>query len=207
MKKVIVFAMLAVLAATPVFADKGDFWFGLNGGISGPQSDFGDIADTGFHGTLTTIYFLTPVFGIGADVGYHWWSANDSFNDDLKALDEFLGATPPSGAEATFSGIQATAQATFMIPMEGKARPYLAGGLGIYSTKASVEDAEFLEDGESSSDFGFNLGGGVNWLVSPMYQVGIGAAYHSIQGDEEEGGNIDFYTVGINLLWGKAGSP
>jgi len=204
-KKVIVFAMLAALAATPVFADKGEFWFGFNGGVSGPTGDFSDAADLGFHGTLTTIYFLTPVLGIGADIGYHWWGASDAFNDGLKDLDEFLGATPPSGAEGNFSSIQATAQATFMIPMEGKTRPYLAGGLGLYSTKVGVEDAEFLDDGESSSDFGFNLGGGLNWMVSPMYQVGIGAAYHSIQGDEEEGGNLDFYTVGINLLWGKGG--
>ena len=205
MKKVIVFAMLAVLAATPVFADKGEFWFGLNGGISGPQGDFGDDADMGFHGTLTTTYFLTPVLGIGADVGYHWWGATDSFDDDLKFLDEDLGATFPSGAEGSFSGIQVTGQATFMIPMEGKSRPYLTGGLGIYSTKVGVENAEFLVDSESSSDFGFNLGGGINWMVSPMYQVGIGAAYHSIQGDEDEGTKLNFYTVGINLLWGTGG--
>jgi len=204
-KKVIVFAMLAVLAATPVFADKGEFWFGLNGGISGPTGDFSDAAEMGFHGTLTTIYFVTPVFGIGADVGYHWWSGSDELNDGLKAIDELLGATPPSGAEGSFSSIQATAQGTFMIPMEGKARPYLAGGLGIYNTKFKIEDSELIDGEDSSSDFGFNLGGGINWMVSPMYQVGIGAAYHSIQGDEEEGGNLDFYTVGINLLWGKGG--
>jgi opacity protein-like surface antigen len=204
-KKVIVFAMLAVLAATPVFADKGEFWFGLNGGISGPQGDFSDAADMGFHGTLTTIYFLTPVLGIGADVGYHWWSAKDEFNDGLKALDEFVGATPPSGAEASFSSVQATAQATFMIPMEGKTRPYLTGGLGIYNTKFKIEDSEFIDGEDSSSDFGYNLGGGINWMVSPMYQVGIGAAYHSIQGDEADLGTLNFYTVGINLLWGKGG--
>jgi opacity protein-like surface antigen len=129
---------------------------------------------------------LTPVFGLGADLGYHWWGGNE---------DVF------AGADATFSGIQATAQGTFMIPMQGKARPYLAGGLGLYNMKFELESS--LGDQEdSSSEFGYNLGGGLNWLVSPMYMIGIGAGYHSVQ---TEGEATNFYTVGVNLLWGKSG--
>jgi opacity protein-like surface antigen len=201
MKKVLLLAALAVFAVSPAFADKGDFWFGLNGGVSGPQGDFGDVAETGYHGTLTTSYMLTPMFGIGADIGYHWWNGNDDLNTGLRTLDEsFPGATPPSGAEGSFTGLQATAQGTFMIPMQGKARPYLAGGLGVYNTKFKVEKSQYINGDDSSSDFGYNLGGGINWLVSPMYMVGVGAAYHSIQTEDSA---TNLYTVGVNLLWGK----
>ena len=84
--------------------------------------------------------------------------------------------------------------------MQGsKATPYLTGGLGVYNTKFKVEKSQLINGDDSSSDFGFNLGGGVNWMVSPMYQVGLGAAYHSVQTDVSA---TNFYTVGVNLLWG-----
>jgi len=194
-KKVLVFAMLAALAATPVFADKGDFWFGLDAGISGPTGDFSDFADMGYHGTATGTFMVSPVLGIGADVGYHTWGGTD----DYDALLQFLSGDP--GAEGSFSAIQATAHAMFMIPMEGKARPYLKGGLGMYNLKAKVESS-FGDADESESNFGFNIGGGVNFLASPMFMVGLGAAYHSVQTEDQ---STDFYTVGVNLLWGKGG--
>ena len=182
-KKVIVLAMLAVLAATPALA--GEKWFGFNGGVSGPSGDFGDAANMGYHGTLTGTYMLTPAFGVGADLGYHWWGGSD----------DYFG----SGADASFSGIQATAQGTYMIPLQGKARPYIGAGLGLYNFGVEVE-SPLGDSDDSSSDFGYNIGGGLNWLVSPMYMMGIGAGYHSIQ---TEGDATNFYTVGVNLLWGK----
>lgn len=187
-KKLMLLAVLGMFAVTPAFADKGDLWFGLNAGTSNVTGDAGDALDLGFQGTLVTNYMLTPTFGLGVDLGYHWWGVGDDF--------------VPPGADASSSAIQATAQGTFMIPMQSKARPYLKGGLGLYQNKAEISGATdpSLNFDESSSDFGFNLGGGVNWLVSPMYQLGIGAAYHSIQTDVE---STNLYTVGVNLLWGK----
>jgi opacity protein-like surface antigen len=188
-KKVIVLAMLAALAATtPALAEKGDFWFGLNTGVSSPTGDAGESTDLGFQGTLVTNYMLTPAFGVGADIGYHWWGVNDDFI--------------PAGAEANSNVIQATAQGTYMFQTSGKMMPYLKGGLGLYRGKAEVSGAtDPLENFETtSSDFGYNIGGGMNWNVSPMYQMGVGAQYHSIQTDVE---STNFYTVGVNLLWGK----
>jgi hypothetical protein len=187
-KKVIVLAMLAALAATPALAEKGDFWFGLNSGVSSPTGDAGDVMDLGFQGTLVTNYMLTPAFGVGADIGYHWWGVKDDFI--------------PAGGEANANFIQATAQGTYMFATGGKAMPYLKGGLGLYRGTNEVTGAtDPLDNFEStSSDFGFNVGGGMNWNVSPMYQMGVGALYHSVQTDGE---STNFYTVGVNLLWGK----
>ena len=187
-KKVIVLAMLAALAATPALAEKGDFWFGLNTGVSSPTGDAGDGMDLGFQGTLVTNYMLTPSLGIGADLGYHWWNVNDDF--------------VPAGAEANSNVIQATAQGTYMFATGGKALPYLKGGLGLYRGSFEISGATdpLLNSETTSSDFGYNIGGGMNWNVSPMYQMGLGAQYHSIQTDGEA---TNFYTVGVNLLWGK----
>jgi opacity protein-like surface antigen len=187
-KKVIVLAMLAALAATPALAEKGDFWFGLNTGVSSPTGDAGDAMDLGFQGTLVTNYMLTPAFGVGADIGYHWWGVKDEF--------------VPAGAEANSNLIQATAQGSYMFATSGKMMPYLKGGLGIYRSQAEVSGATdpLLNQDITSSDFGYNVGGGMNWNVSPMYQMGVGALYHSVQTDGE---STNFYTVGVNLLWGK----
>jgi opacity protein-like surface antigen len=193
MKKLMLLAVLGMFAVSPAFADKGDFWFGLNAGVSGPTGDFSDFADMGWQGTATGTYMLTPALGLGADLGYHSWGGSD----DYDAFLQFISGDP--AAEGSFTAIQGTGHLTFMIPMEGKARPYLQGGLGVYNVKAKVETSTDDVD-DSSSDFGFNLGGGVNFLVSPMYMVGLGAAYHSIQTEDT---STDFYTVGVNLLWGK----
>ena len=191
-KKVIVLAMLAALAATPALAEKGDFWFGLNLGLSAPTGDFGDFGDMGYQGTLTGTYMLSPAFGLGADLGYHSWGGTDDYN----ALLESISGDPE--AEGTFSAIQGTGHVVFNIAMSGKATPYLKGGLGMYNFKAKVE-TESGDADESESNFGYNLGGGLNFLVSPMYQLGLGAMYHSVQTEDE---STDFYTVGVNLLWG-----
>ena len=187
-KKVIVLAMLAALAATPALAEKGDFWFGLNTGVSSPTGDVGDSQNLGFQGTLVTNYMLTPAFGIGVDLGYHMWSFDD--------------AVIPDGADASSNVIQATAQGTYMFPTSGKMLPYLKGGLGMYRGKAEFSGATDPSNNfeSTSSDFGYNVGGGLNWTVSPMYQMGVGAAYHSVQTD---GDATNFYSVGVNLLWGK----
>ena len=126
-KKVIVLAMLAALAATPALAEKGDFWFGLNTGVSSPTGDVGDSQNLGFQGTLVTNYMLTPAFGIGVDLGYHMWSFDD--------------AVIPDGADASSNVIQATAQGTYMFPTSGKMLPYLKGGLGMYRGKAEFSGA------------------------------------------------------------------
>lgn len=187
LKRFALLALLTLFAWSPARATTGDFWFGISGGISNPSGDFSDIAETGFHGILTGTYMVTPVFGIGADIGYHWWGVDDEVT--------------PLGADASINAIQGTVHGTFRFQTNGKAVPYLQGGLGVYRYKEQVEDSlDPFEDFEfTESDFGFNLGGGVNFAVSPMYEVGLGAAYHSISTEDF---STHFFTVGVNLMWG-----
>lgn len=186
-KQLLLCALLTLFACGSARAATGDFWFGLSAGISGPSGDFSDIASTGFHGILTGTYMVTPVFGIGADIGYHGWNADDDVT--------------PLGADASINAIQGTVHGTFRFQTTGKAVPYLQGGLGLYRYKEKAEGSlDPFEDFEfSETDFGFNLGGGVNFALSPMYEVGLGAAYHSISTEDF---STHFFTVGVNLMWG-----
>jgi opacity protein-like surface antigen len=185
--KVVLFALVAVLGASPARAATGDFWFGLTAGISNPTGDFTDIAEMGFHGVLTGTYMVTPVFGIGADIGYHGFGVDDE--------------VVPIGGEASLNAIQATVHGTFRFQTTGKAVPYIQGGLGVYRYKEEVEGSlDPFEDFEfTESNFGFYLGGGVNLAMSPAYEIGLGVGYHSISTEDF---STNFFTVGVNFMWG-----
>jgi opacity protein-like surface antigen len=202
-KTLIALAALALFAATPALAAKGDKWLGLNFGGAVPTGDFSDAAKTGFEGGVTGTYMVANQVGVGVDVAYHMWSAKDDFNTFLQSEDNLAGATN-SSAEAKFHALQATAHVMYMFPVQNsKAMPYLKGGLGIYSLGTKFDNAQVLGDPDSENKFGFNVGAGVNFNVSPMYNIGVGGAYHSIQ---TSGSATNLFTVGINLLWGMSGA-
>jgi opacity protein-like surface antigen len=139
---------------------------------------------------------VTPAIGVGADFGYHGWGAKDEFID---AANADFGVTD---ADITLSAMQFSGHGAYVFPMANeKVMPYVKVGLGAYSSKAKLE-ATGVDEEETSTDFGFNVGGGVNFEVSPMYAVGINAAFHQIQTEEEA---TNLITVGVNLLFGVGG--
>jgi len=197
-KSLMLLAALALFATTPAFAAKGDKWIGIGGGASIPMSDLGDLVGTGWNGTAFFALGMAPKVDVGVDLGYHAWSGKDDVNGvDLSALD--------------LTGIQGTAFAKYHLGSgTGKAMPYLKGGLGVYNMKEKLDNSDpALSIDESTSKFGFNVGGGVDWTVSPMYSIGLNAAYHQIMLDDEKFKNADgdtynpsLVTVNLQLSWG-----
>jgi opacity protein-like surface antigen len=196
-KKSIVLAVLALFAVSPAFADKGDFWLGLQGGTSRPTEDHDEETSLGFQGTLVATYMVGRTFGVGADVGYHIWPGKQEF--------------APPGADYGYNIIQATAHGVYSLPIGGTTTPYLEAGVGLYRIEVEASHATDPADNFrfSSSGIGFNLAAGVNWLVSPRYQIGLGAAYHVFDADVT-GSSLatgtysqlsDIFTVGVSLLW------
>jgi opacity protein-like surface antigen len=99
-------------------------------------------------------YMVHPAIGVGAEFGYH-----------------MLGKIEP----VSFKAIQATGQ-VMARSVIGNVRPYGVGGAGLYDLRASA-------GGESRSDsnFGFNLGGGVQFKPSPgPVSFGVEARWHDI---------------------------
>jgi opacity protein-like surface antigen len=194
-KSMVLLAALALFATTPAFAAKGDKWLGIQGGGAIPLSDLSDLVGTGWDGSVFGAFGIAPKIDIGVDVGYNAWSGKDNV------------ATPAGPVDLSgldFTAIQATAFARYNLTTKGKGMPYLKGGLGMYNVKGKNGSFD-----ESTSKFGYNLGGGVDWLASPMYTIGINAAYHQIQLDDEkftnangEKFNPSFVTVGVQLAWG-----
>jgi opacity protein-like surface antigen len=175
-------------------ANAASTWIGINGGVGMPTSDYGDAAATGFQFGATGTRMLNDQWGIGGDIGYHMWNGSD----DANAAAE-LAFGP--GSEFKWSALQATAHVMVAIPTQGAVSPYLRGGLGIYNLGLKLESPAG-DDDTSESKFGFNIGAGMNFASSGNMRWGVAGQYHIVPAEEDLGADVNFMTLGINVLWG-----
>ena len=183
-------AFMAVMASSAGAA--GNSSWGVTGGAAVPTGDFSNAANTGYNFGGTGTVMLNQSWGVGADVAYHMWNGSSDLNTGTQLL---LG--DPS-AEWKFSAIQGTGNLQYMIPAQGVVHPWLKGGLGLYDIKAKLDSDSGSSD-SSENDFGWNLGGGFNYAVSPAYSLGLGGAYHAIQTSPS---TTNLFTVNATLLFG-----
>lgn len=183
MKKIVILAGMLLLVASSAFAEKGDMWFGVSAGMGQPTGDAGDVLKSGFGGTLFGSYGIAKSCAVGIEAGYLQFKGDD--NDDF-----------------TFTVMPVTAFTTYTFPMsDPKQKPYVKLGLGMYNGKAELDDPVFGFD-ESETDFGFNVGAGYDFEMSPKFTLGALASYHSIQ-TEDESTNILYFAAKLGFGVGK----
>src|SRR5580765_7447618 len=78
-------ALMCALATSP---GQAAIWLGGTGGMSLPTSDFGDAFKSGWNLAATGDYMLTPMWGLGGDLGYTAHNAKDEVN---AAASAFIG--------------------------------------------------------------------------------------------------------------------
>lgn len=184
-------ALLVLMAGT---ANAGSDWIGFSGGAGIPTGDYGNAANTGWQLGATGTHMLNSQWGIGADVAYHAWSGSN----DLNAAAETLFGP---GSEYKWSAVQATAHATMAFPTQGNAKPYMQAGLGLYELSLKLSSPSG-DNNTSKSKFGFNLGGGMDFLTSHNMRWGIAANYHIVPAQNDLGSDLNFFTLGANVVWG-----
>jgi len=184
-------AMLAVLAGS---ANAGTNWFGVTGGVGIPTGDYSDAAANGWHIGATGTHMMNDQWGFGADLAYHAWGGSD----DANAAAE-LAFGP--GSEFKWSAIQGTAHAVMAIPTQGSAKPYLKAGLGLYDLGLKL-DTPAGNASDSNTEFGFNVGGGMNFVTHSSMCWGVDAAYHLVQAKNDVGSDVNFFQVGVDVMWG-----
>ena len=137
-------AAVAAPASAQATEDLRTIRFGVQGGLSMPMGDFGDVAKSGFIiGGLVDARPASLPFGLRFNVDYQNWGVDSDLVD---------------GSFNMFSG---TAAAMFTVPTTGGISPYVLGGVGMYSIGCS-------EDCDRETEFGFNLGGGLNFNLGTM---------------------------------------
>ena len=167
-------AIAAALVSAPVAVEaQSPVKFGLAAGATFPQGDVGDVFDWGYHvsGQVGIKPAASPV-GFRGDVMFHSFGAKDDSGFDGENLNVLAGIV---NAELGLGGVAA--------------RPYIIGGLGMYRSTLADSDAE--------TDFGFNVGAGVDFALAGFSAFGE-VRFHSIQ-TEGESTNIIPVSFGLRF--------
>lgn len=151
----------------------------IAGGPSLPLGDFGDVVGTGFHGQASLRLSL-PLLPVSARV------------------DGLFNQFPMEIGDADMRVLAGSVNAVLSLPSVG-ITPYLIGGVGLYNSRLSggdgTEPALPESDGDSTTDFGANIGAGVS-VGLPGLSVFGEARLHNIFGD---GGSTRFVPISVGL--------
>ena len=171
-------ALAASAAGAQNVGETRAFSLGIAGGATVPTGDFGDLYGTGFNvmGSLGFQPAALPV-GVRFDVAYHSLPGGDV--GGVFELDDL-------------SIISGTANAVLTVSNTGGVRPYLIGGVGLYRADGG--------DGEASTDFGINGGGGLEFALAG-FSTFLEARYHSVFIDDmgTDVGNLNLIPIVFGL--------
>lgn len=179
MRRILMTSCLVLAASSPLLAQRL-VTLGLGGGVSFPQGDLRNGANTGWN-ALGTLILSTPMqpLGLRADVAYNQFPFS-------AATQSLFGA---SGNQRVGS---LTANATYRLPSAGTPiSPHLIAGLGAYRSDCSLAGCA------SATRFGWNVG-----LGTKLYLLGfrsfLEARYHRAR---VEAGSANFFPVTFGLLF------
>jgi opacity protein-like surface antigen len=211
------FICLAFAAVgTSTFAGRPDKswkkWFGhFSGGYTMAQGDFGDLVDDDWTLAGGATYWPEN-WPVGLDLELSW-NDLDVSSDAIQAINNAL--EPPSD-ELTGGGVSIWSVTTDFVwsPGKGSFSPYIVGGIGVYRLDAEltssgliyyppicgwwwcvpggVGEGSIVEADASSTDFGVNLGIGLNWELTMGSQIYVEAKYHYVDSDPVETTFIPF---------------
>ncbi len=185
-----------VLVAGAGIANAGTNWIGLSGGPGFPTRDYSDAASPGWHLGAAGTHMIDKQWGVGADVGYHSWGGSTDANSAARV------AFGP-GSEYKWSAFQATAQGVMAFPTRSETKPYATAGLGVYDVTSKLETPSG-DSHLSRSEFGLNFGGGVQIANRRDMRWGIAGTYHTIPASRDLGTDLNFFTLGVDVLWGPS---
>jgi opacity protein-like surface antigen len=135
-----------------------------------------DAAASGQFGfNLTGRYHISDQIRVGLNLGYYQGSTTG-----------FLGASITTSTMP----ITGTFEYSFN---DNDISPFVLADLGFYRSAAS-----FMGESASSTDFGFAIGAGTNYLLTDNLTAFGNAKYHFIM---PEGGMFYAYTINIGLLY------
>lgn len=168
----------AAVFTAPAFAQTTPPSWSLYAGYSNATGE--GTPDGSFAVRGNGFYNLSPVMGVGAELGYH----------SLGSL-EFTDPITSTTMEVSTSAWQFTPEVRAR-GVSGSVRPYAMAGLGMYNLRASVDGVS-----ASETEFGFNFGAGAQF-GSGSTTFGIEGRWHSIM-TEGDATDIVGFMGGINF--------
>jgi hypothetical protein len=141
-------ACLGIVASAAPLGAQSPISFGLGGGVSLPEGELADGANTGWHG-LVTAELASPMhpWGLRLDVAYNRFEFNDE-------------AVAALGGEGNQTAGSATLGVLYRLPkVTSPVQPYVILGLGAYRTECSLGPGC-----ESRVRYGWNYGVGAKFF-------------------------------------------
>src|SRR5438132_4598565 len=136
----------------------------VHAGLSIPSGDFDNVVNTGWGIGGSVGYGVGRNTVLSGGVAYH------HFGDE--AVDGHTTIVP------------ITASVDYGFNSRGRVRPWISGGLGVYS----VSFRDFVpgtgEVSDSEADFGFNLGFGIAESMNSETSWGAGFKFHHVVGND-----------------------
>ena len=195
----------ALLASVPAAAqDEKPVQLTIGGGYTGIYGSAKDHIGNGGNFTLGVLFNVSPAFGIQGEYGWN------GIGKKQITLPVFPTVNPLNGVPTDFfadGNMQyGAANAIFSAPTSGKAKPYGLVGLGLYYRPVSITTpaigytticdpywyvcypaavpVDQVVGSRSSTDFGMNFGGGVNFKVAESASIYFEVRYHYVWGPE-----------------------
>jgi opacity protein-like surface antigen len=159
-------ALAAALVTAPAAVEaQSPVRFGIAAGATFPTGNAGDLFDWGYHlnGIVSGRPAVSPV-GLRGEVMFHSLQGKEIDAGEFGSVD-VPNARIIAGLVNAEIGLSGTGL-----------RPYFIGGLGMYNIGG--------EDIDSETKFGFNLGGGIEFMLSGLSTFAE-IRYHNIMTDGE----------------------
>lgn len=171
-------AVTVLVAASGLHAQSAEF--SLGGGLGIPTGTFDDVAKLGWQG-MAAVSFTPARMPVGIQVDGNYSQFSDESPLDIK--DRLIYGT----ANAVYK---------FESSPDTRWRPYLIGGVGLYNSKETGDDAL----GGTSTKFGINVGAGFNFKAGAA-GLFIESRFHDVFTD---GPNVKFIPVNLGIRFGSA---
>lgn len=183
MKKLMsIFTILVVVTiASGLTNAQSKMGISVQAGVFLPTGDFGDGAGTGFGGTGTFVYDVSPMFQVTGSVGYATWGPK---NDLPSGYDYSLSTVP-----VLVGGRYSFGKDNFM--------PYVLAELGVHFLSSTVE-SPFGKFSDSSTKFGFAPGVGFVYKFNPKVGLDVNVKYDIIT---TEGSSTTYVGVNAGVLF------
>lgn len=170
---------VAVAGAQGVTSATKPFSLGISGGASIPTSDLSNYVNTGYN-IGGHVALGTPALPISfrGDVNYDNFGAKGSGNSNYHVWSY-------------------TANAVYEVPTMTGIRPYVIGGVGGFTPGASYSSGNTTVSQSSSTQFGFDLGGGLTIPLSG-FNAFIEARYNHFN---DNGSSTSFVPITFGIMF------
>lgn len=162
-----------------------------------PIRDVGD-RELGISSGVTVTRLKNSWFGIGADIGYHYWPASSEFKAAYDALlrRQYFNLVSIDESTWAFSAWQTTVHVKILAPSSGPAAPWLRIGGGLYFVNNNLKVLGLVKPAP-----GYFAEVGVDFKSSGSMKLGLGATYHHLSTTYAFGADFDAFTIGGRVLF------